>query len=141
VGAQEIITVRQCSGHAARLRLIRAAAEQRVEPDQAVTCAPESGHLAAQLIWVTTVPSVTDDDHDRAVSEHAPRMYPLKGVQGVGDARASADIVHLLGDVIECGIDVTVTQQMGNSCQMCRKRERLHALAPADGMGKHEQVP
>ena len=127
-------------GHAARLRLVCAAAEQRVEPDQPVTGAAQPRHLATQLLGVTAVPAVADDEHDRAVAEHAPRMHALKGVQGVGDARPAADVVHLTGDVVECGVDVAVAEEMRDSGQVCRKREGLDPLAPADRMREHQQM-
>ena len=68
-------------------------------------------------------------------------MVTLEGVQRVGDTpRPATDVVDLGGNVIERRVDVTVAEEVRVSGQMCRKRERLHALAPADGVSEHEQV-
>ena len=67
-----------------------------------MTASAEPGHLAPELIRVPAVPPVTDDEDDCAVSQDASGVHPLKRVQRIGDAGAAADVVHLLGDVIEC---------------------------------------
>ena len=129
---------RRC--HPTRLGLVRLAAEQRVEPDQPVAAEAEAGHLATELIGVTSIPAVADDQDDGAMTEHPTCVVALERVQRVGDARPAADVVHLVGNVVERGVDVAVAEQVGDSGQMCRKREGLDALAPADRMREHEQV-
>ena len=105
-----------------------------------MTAAAEPSHLAAELIGVAAVPAVADDQHHRAVAEHTPRVVALEGVQRVGDARPATDVVHLGGDVVERGVDVAVAEEVRDSGQVCRKREGLDPLAPADRVREHEQV-
>ena len=47
------------------------------------------------------------------MSQDASGVHPLKRVQRIGDAGAAADVVHLLGDVIERRVDVSVAKQVG----------------------------
>jgi len=140
VGAQEIVDVREGRGHATCFRLICGAPQQRVEPDEAVTAAPEPSHLASELFGITAVPSVADDQHDRAMTEHAARMVSLEGVQRVSDTRPATDVVHLRGNVVERGVDVAMAEEMRDSRQVCRKREGLDPLAGADHMREHQQM-
>src|SRR3984893_12506725 len=116
------------------------AAQARGEPEQPVATPSQTGHLASELIGVSPVPPVADDDDDGAVTEHPAGVVALERVQRVGDARPSADVVDLGGRVLERCIDVAVPEEMGDSGQMCRKREGLDALAPADRMREDEQM-
>jgi hypothetical protein len=140
VGAQKIVAVGERCGHPPRLGLIDRAPEERIEPDEPVAAPAQTGHLASKLIGVSSVPPVADDDDDGAVTEHPAGVVTLKRVERVGDARASADVVDLGGHVLERSIDVAVPEEMRDSGQMCRKREGLDALAPADRMREDEQM-
>ena len=129
--AEKVVAVRQCSSHPARLGLICGTPEQRVEPDQPVAAATETRHLATELIRVAPIPAVADDQHHRAVTEHAASMVTLKCVQRICYASTAADVVHLARHVVESGGDIAVAEQMRDSSQMCRKREGLDALPPS----------
>src|SRR5439155_25938810 len=129
VSGQEVIAVRQRCRHAARQRLVALAADERVQPDEAVRGAAQMAELGRQLSGVATIPAVADDDHDRSVSEHAARPLAIEVDERGADARATAEVVHTLGDRVEHLVDVALAQQARDAREARREDERLEVLA------------
>src|SRR5260370_684022 len=96
VYGQEVIAIGKRGHHAPGERLIAIRSEQRVQPDQPVRRTPEVDELGRELSGIAAVPTVADDDHDRAVPENAPRPTAIEVRERLADASASAEIVHAL---------------------------------------------
>src|SRR5688500_17282653 len=72
---QEIVNVGQCGLYATRQRLIARRAKQRVQPDKTMVVALQARHFTFEEIDITAVPTVADDEHDRAAPKHASTPF------------------------------------------------------------------
>src|SRR5262245_63091356 len=93
VNRQEVVDIRQRCLHALRQRLVVAATEQWVEPDQAMARSLEPRHLVAQQRRVAAIPAVADQQHHRAAPEHSPAPEEVELLERCADARAAGPIV------------------------------------------------
>src|SRR5216683_1937662 len=129
VCGQEVIAVRKRRHHATRERLVALGAEQRIEPDEPVRRAPEVYELGGQLSGVAAIPTITDDDHDRPVTEHASRPAAIEIPKRVADSSAPAEVVHSFAHGGEGAIEVAMAQQPGDASEASREHERFEILA------------
>ena len=58
--------------HALRQRLVVAATEQRVEPDQPVARTLQPRDLVAEQLRIAAIPAIADQQHHRPAPEHTP---------------------------------------------------------------------
>src|SRR5688500_11254427 len=68
---QEIVNVGQCSLYATRQWFIAWRAKQRVQPDETMTVALQARHFTFEEVHIAAVPTVANDENDRAAPEHA----------------------------------------------------------------------
>src|SRR5579872_185471 len=92
VCGQEVVDVGQRRFHPGRLGTVILAAEQRIQPDQAIAASLQPAHLAAEQLNIPPVPAIADDDDDRAVRQHAARPALVEFMQAFPDARAASPI-------------------------------------------------
>src|SRR5437899_2255633 len=97
--------------------------------------------LGRQLSGVATIPAVADDDDDRSMSEHAARPLAIEVAERGADARATAEVVHTLGDRVEHLVDVALAQQARDAREARREDERLEVLAARHRVRKDHQQP
>ena len=77
-----------------RLRLETLEAQQRIEPDQPPARAVQPVDLERQRVVGVALEPVGDQQHDRALREHAARPELVEVVQRGGDARAARPVEH-----------------------------------------------
>ena len=104
-------------------------ADERVQPDEAMTAPLQSSHLFAQHVRITTIPAIRDEEHDRRLMQHAPRPSLMELPQCRADARATGPVRHHVG----YGIDRVVKPPQTHLA--CHTREpggeEKHLEAPA----------
>ena len=81
----ELVDMRQHQAHAARLRGEAFVAQQRVQPDQPPAGAVQPVHLRvevdADFALVLALQPVGDEEHGRALPEHAARPVAVEGAE------------------------------------------------------------
>ena len=86
--------MRQHRLDAARARLKSLEAQQRIEPDQPPAGAMQPVDLERQRVVGVALEPVGDQQHDRALGEHAARPQLVEGVQRRRDPRAARPVGH-----------------------------------------------
>src|SRR5688572_28643484 len=94
---QKIVHVRERGLKASSQRRIVHRADERVQPDEAMTAPLQSSHLFAQHVRITTIPAIRDEEHDRGLMQHAPRPSLMELPQCRADARATGPVRHHVG--------------------------------------------
>src|SRR5258708_7891974 len=141
VGGEKVIDMRQRRRHAACQRLVSLRAQEGVEPDQSVGRTPEVDELGREPCRISSVPSIADDDHHRAVSQHAPGPMAVEIGQRLADAGASTEIVDALAHGLEAAIEVSIAKQSSDPRKSRREYEGFHILPARDSVREDHQQP
>src|SRR5688572_25676354 len=75
---QEIVNVGQCGLYATRQWLIAWRAKQRIQPDETMAVALQASHFTFEEVHITAVPTVTDNEHNRAAPKHASAPFKVE---------------------------------------------------------------
>ena len=98
---EEPVDVRQRGAHAAGERLVVRVPFQRVDPDDRVGSAGETGHFTADELRILTLPTVGDDHDDGAARQRSLAVDVVELLQRGADPRAAAPVGHGLGALLE----------------------------------------
>src|SRR5207247_10713898 len=93
--------------------------------------------LGRKLRGVATIPAVADDDHHRAVSEHAASPLAIEVAERGADARAAAEVVHALGARVQHLVDVALAEQPRDTREPGLVAERLGIRAVRHRVGRY----
>ena len=138
----ELVDRGKRGGHASGERLVSGGAGQRIEPDQAMARAPQTGHLEADHGRVAPVPPVADHHHDRAAPEHPPCPAPVEFAQAIPDARPARPVGRRLRHPREGAIPVAVVEQPRDAGQPGPEHEGLGADGGCrERLGKSQEQP
>ena len=112
-----------------------AEAQQRIEPDQPPAGAVQPVDLERQPVVGIALEPVGDQQHDRALREHAPRPLLVEGVQRGRDARAARPVgtlrrarrQRLVRILAPCSARVTLVSRVPNRKVCTRLRASVTA--------------
>src|SRR6185503_15915453 len=88
VRGREDVDERQCCLHASRRRFITGATEQRIQPDQPAGTPFQQLEGCRKLFWFTSIPTVTQNDDDRALV-HPAQPLIVEHREARADPRAT----------------------------------------------------
>src|ERR1043166_2318482 len=85
----KLVDAGQHRAHALGARLEGVEAQQRIEPDQAPARAVQPVYFERKALVRVALETVGDQEHDRALGEHAARPALVESVERACDARAT----------------------------------------------------
>src|SRR6516162_9381396 len=91
---QKVVDVGKRRLQTACQRRIVDGANQRVEPDQAMTASLEPGDLVAKLSRIATVPPVRDNQHHRSTDERPAAPSLMELFDRLSDPRPAGPVTH-----------------------------------------------
>src|SRR5574337_100395 len=92
VDRAEVVDMRQHRPHALRLGREAVESEQRVHPDHLAARLAQPLHFRPQAMQAVAFEPIGEDEHDRALAEHAPRPVAVELRDRLADARASRPV-------------------------------------------------
>ena len=102
--------------------------QQRIEPDQPAAGAVQPVDLEGQRIVGVALEPVGDEQHDRALRQHAARPQLVEGVQRRGDAGAARPVRHARRAGGERLVGIALAQRAGDIGQPRAEQERVTRL-------------
>ena len=109
VRRHEYIHMRQHRADASRPRLEITIAQQRIEPEQAMTGLVQPVHLFAQFASEVTIQPIRDEQNHCILSQHATRPALIEIMDRSTDPRAARPIGYRVGNGIHGHIDIAMT--------------------------------
>src|SRR5713226_3251763 len=95
--------------------------------------------LGSELSGIASIPPVADDDHNRAMAEHASRPTAIEVGERLADASASAEIVYAFAHRRERLVEVAMAQQSRDPGEPGREHEGLEVFTARDCVREDHQ--
>lgn len=128
VNRQEIVHEWLRRQQTSSLRLVAARADQRVEPDQAVRGLLQALHRLRQQARLALIPTVGDQQHDRAAPQHALGRAAIEAAETRADPRAARPVVDTQSDLAQRVVHTAALQGFGDSRQARTEGEAFDAV-------------
>ena len=124
---KEVVDVGVGRTHPAGERLVTGCPGERVQPDEAVAVAPQTGRLGCDERGVASIPAIGYDDHDATRSERATCPCLVEGPEALADPRPTRPVVDRFADLRQRPIAILVAEQPRDAGEPRPEHERLGA--------------
>src|SRR5262249_19545901 len=140
VHGQEVVDVGERDRHAARARLVAGAAQEGIQPDEAMAALSHAPHLGIEKGRVAGLPAIADQEQHGASLEHATGVRAIERPQTLADAGAAGEVHDLARGMGERGVDVANLELARDPGEPGAEDERLGApVAVRDAVEELEE--